>query len=269
MASSRVSGARLDQLLQNTAEPAFWLNRELKLIWVNRAWEELTGCPAAEALGMVCRAHGPTRPGDLESLAGSFFPPAEAIAGQPAGARTLILHPSGERRWRRVDYWPFRNDRGDLTAVLGLVREAEEPGVLPDSEAHRLRTELMELRHRLVVQRRPEALIGRGRAHRRLLAQVEAASASDVPVLIVGEPGTGKRHLATLIHQRSARRSAPLLPVDVGALSPEILERDLFRPGGSIVDGDDGPPRLAAPDGSTLMLRDVFDLPRDLQGRLA
>ncbi len=86
MASTRVLGIRLETVLQKAREPLFWLTSDCKLVWVNRAWEELTGHPAESVLGVVCRAHGPTRAGDLEGLGGSFYPPAEARAGRPWGA---------------------------------------------------------------------------------------------------------------------------------------------------------------------------------------
>jgi transcriptional regulator with AAA-type ATPase domain len=270
MPSPRVSGARADQLLQQAREAAFWLNGELKLVWVNRAWEDLTGHPAVEVVGLECRAHGPTRAGEVADLAGSFYPPPEALAGRPSGARTLIIHPSGERRWRRVEFWPFHNERGDLSALLGLVRDPDEPPHAPDSDGHRLRAELMEVRDRLVGRYGLDTLIGRGPAHRRLLDQVSAAASSTVPVLVVGEPGTGKRQVARTIHQLGTKRTAPLVPLDCGALPPEALERALFGTPDGRPDGDPTVlPRVALPEGSTLLVGDVLDLPRDLQGRLA
>src|SRR5947209_4608614 len=130
MASSRVSGTRLDQLLQNAREPAFWLNPELRLVWVNRAWEELTGHPASSALGLACAAHGADDADGLAALAASLFPPPEATAGRPAASKTFFKHPDGDRRWRRVEYWPFHNARGELSALLGLIRPADEPAFL-------------------------------------------------------------------------------------------------------------------------------------------
>ena len=55
MASSRISGARLDSLWQHAREPAFWLGPDLRLIWVNKAWEELTGYPVLATIP----AHAP------------------------------------------------------------------------------------------------------------------------------------------------------------------------------------------------------------------
>jgi len=269
MASSRVSGPRLDQLLRHSREPAFWLSPELKVVWVNRAWEKFTGHAAGTVVGLLCRAHGPARDGDLTALAGSLFPPPEALAGRPAAARTLFVHPGGGRHWRRVDFWPFHDDDGAILALLGLVREPVEPRAEAAPEAADLRADLMEIRERLLGRYGLEGFVGRGAAHRRLLDQVIAAAATDVPVLLVGEPGTGRRHAARTIHRHSPRRMSPLLPVDCAALPPDALERALFRPGdGGDGDGAGSPDRLAVPEGSTLLVSDVLDLPRDLQGRL-
>jgi transcriptional regulator with PAS, ATPase and Fis domain len=265
MASTRVSGVRLESVWQQAREPLFWLNPDLKLIWVNRAWEELTGHPAEAVIGLVCHDHGPTRAGDLSGLGGSFYPPAEARAGRPAGGPTLIIHAGGERKWRRVDFWPMHDENGDCLGMLGVVSVPDAPSFVPDSESHRLRSELLEVRNRLHGRYGFDSLIGRGPSHRRLLEQVGAAAATMVPLLIVGESGTGKRLVARTIHHQGPRRNAPFLPFDCAALPAEVLNRELFG-----VDGDEGiVPKLVLPEGATLLIGDILDLPRDLQARLA
>src|SRR5512142_979987 len=169
MASSRVSGERLEKIWQQAREPLFWLNADRKLVWVNRAWEELTGYPAESVLGLACNAHGPTRAGGLTGLVGSFYPPAEAIEGRAAGQPTLIIHASGERKWRRVEFWPLRNNEGALLGLFGLVGPADAAPYAPDAETQRLRTELLEVRGRLQGRYGFDSLVGRGPAHRRLL----------------------------------------------------------------------------------------------------
>lgn len=261
MASSRISGARLDHLWQHVREPAFWLSPDLRLIWVNRAWEELTGYSADAVAGQVCRAHGPTRAGDLPGLVGSFYPPPEVHSGQPAAAQTLIIHVSGERRWRRIEFRPFHDPKGALLGIFGVVGEADAPSLLPDADSVRLRTELLQVRERLLQRHGFDSLVGDGPSHRRLIDQVGAAAATTVSVLIVGETGTGKRTVARVIHQQSPRRQAPLLPIDCAALPPEVLERELF--------GGATSARLLMEEGSSLLIGDILELPRDLQGRLA
>jgi PAS domain S-box-containing protein len=249
MPSVRITGARFDALWQKAREPVFVLNRDLRLAFVNHAWEDLTGHPTESVLGLACRPHGPTGAGDLADLAGSFCPPDEALQGRPAGAPTLIVHASGERRWRRVEYWPYHEAGGQRLCIVGLVRDEEAPAHAPDSEAQRLRAELLEVRRGLQDRRGLEGLIGRGPAHRRLLEQVAAAALTRVPVLIAGEPGTGKRLVARSIHQDGPRGRDPLLPLDCGALPAEVLAQELFGPASRGVARAFGPPAARGLDG--------------------
>ena len=259
------SAGRIDAVLAQAREPAFLLTPDRRVAAVNRAWQELTGHAEAEVLGLECRPHGPTRPGDPAGLAGSFCPPPEALAGQPAGGPTLIHRRGGERLHRRVEFWPFHDQSGQLLGLLGLVRPADAPPVAPDSERDSLRHALLDLRARLHARHAHDALIGQGPEHRRVLDGVAAAAATTIPITLVGEPGTGKRFVARLIHGQGPRRQMPLLGFDVEAIPPDLLERELF--GGPPMPG--GPERLVAPDGATVVLGDVLALPRDLQARLA
>ncbi len=63
---------------------------------------------------------------------------------------------------------------------------------------------------------------------RGLVDAVVVAAAHDVTVLLNGETGTGKTHLAHLVHGHSARKDHPLLVVPCGALSPALIESELF-----------------------------------------
>src|SRR5262249_50847231 len=63
---------------------------------------------------------------------------------------------------------------------------------------------------------------------RRVLRLVESAAESDVPVLLEGETGTGKEILARALHVRSARRGAPIVVQNCGAVPEQLLESELF-----------------------------------------
>jgi DNA-binding NtrC family response regulator len=277
MRPSRLVPFEPDQLWQLAREPIFWLDPMLRLVWVNRAWENLTGYPAESVVGLTCQAHGPTRVGDLADLAASFHPPPESLTGQPAGTPSLVFHVSGEATWHRLEFWPFRDEHDSLIGLLGLVRSVDSPPSVVESQANRLRVELLSIRRRLQERYGFDSLVGFGPSHRRLLDQVRLAVGSTTPVLIVGEAGTGKRQVARIIHQNGPGRQQPLVPFDCEALPVEILERELFGkdmhgavetdPSPSV--GGTGRPRLSLGDGSTLLIREILMLPRDLQARLA
>jgi PAS domain S-box-containing protein len=266
----------LNPFIEQAREPVFWLDAQLKLVWVNRAWEMLTGYSAESVRGLTCQAHAPTRAGDLADLASSFFPPPESLAGMPAGTPALIFHAAGERIWRRIEFWPFCDNQGTLIGLIGQVREGDCQPSVPDAVADQLHIELLEIRRALHNKYGFDGLIGSGPFHRRLLDQVRLASRSTIPVLIVGEPGTGKRHVARTIHQQGPNCQQLLVPFDCEALPAEILERELFggdrqkdrESRGESHSSGSGRLRLSLLDGSTLLIREILLLPRDLQARL-
>ncbi|MCA9085255.1 MAG: sigma-54-dependent Fis family transcriptional regulator [Planctomycetaceae bacterium] len=65
-------------------------------------------------------------------------------------------------------------------------------------------------------------------ALRQMLERLEVAARHDVTILLIGETGAGKTHLARLIHESSPRRHEPLLTVACGAISGELIESELF-----------------------------------------
>src|SRR6202453_1918978 len=65
-------------------------------------------------------------------------------------------------------------------------------------------------------------------ATRRLRTQVELLSKTDVPVLVTGEPGSGKTTAARLIHSLSIRSSYPFMAVRCAVLTSDLLENELF-----------------------------------------
>lgn len=101
------------------------------------------------------------------------------------------------------------------------------------------------------------------------LRQLAPAIDSTDPMTIVGETGTGKEVLARAIHEAS-RQGAPFVPVNCGALTPSLVEGQLFGYLRGAYSGaersDPGFVRLA--ERGTLLLDEVLDLPMPIQAKL-
>lgn len=122
-------------------------------------------------------------------------------------------------------------------------------------ERGRLHRENATLRQRLEQGERQPVFAGSSVAARNLRRAVERVAASDVPVLIHGEAGTGKTLLARCIHAAAPARTGPFLTVDCRAHAEDALTALLF--GGPASDPAAGPGLVAAALGGTLLLRHV------------
>jgi len=77
-------------------------------------------------------------------------------------------------------------------------------------------------------QRAVDPFIGQSLAIHRLEEQCRLAAATESPILIQGETGTGKSELARWLHRNSSRASEPMLELNCGGFSREFLETELF-----------------------------------------
>jgi transcriptional regulator with GAF, ATPase, and Fis domain len=114
------------------------------------------------------------------------------------------------------------------------------------------------------------AITGTGRMMRKLFAVLEKVAASEINCHIHGESGTGKELVATEIVQRGARADKPFVVVDCGAISPNLVESELFgHVRGAFTGADrDRIGAFEAADGGTVFLDEVGELPLEVQPKL-
>lgn len=102
------------------------------------------------------------------------------------------------------------------------------------------------------------------------LRGAERAAATDAPVLIVGEPGSGRSTVARAFHAASRRAGGPLVEVDPGAVPSTLFESELFGYRAGAFTGADRPGegRVSRAEGGTLVLDHVEELPLAAQPKL-
>jgi DNA-binding NtrC family response regulator len=99
---------------------------------------------------------------------------------------------------------------------------------------------------------------------------VERAAASEAPVLLLGESGSGRSTLARALHQASRRAAGPLVEVDVASLPSSLFESEIFGYRAGAFTGADRAieGRVARAAGGTLVLDQIEELPLAVQGKL-
>lgn len=104
-----------------------------------------------------------------------------------------------------------------------------------------------------------------------LRSRAARLAASALPVLVLGETGTGKELVARGLHDASPRSARPFVPVNCGALTETLLRSELFGyVGGAFTGADEAgrEGRIAQADGGTLFLDEVAEMPASLQALL-
>jgi hydrogenase-4 transcriptional activator len=115
-----------------------------------------------------------------------------------------------------------------------------------------------------------DTIVGATGRLRPVMERVELVSHSDVPVLLLGETGSGKEVIARAIHARSARAAGPFIRVNCGAIPPDLIDSELFGHEKGSFTGAIGTRRgwFERADGGSLFLDEIGELPLAAQVRL-
>jgi len=123
---------------------------------------------------------------------------------------------------------------------------------------------------RLGRDRPTDDIIGVHGGLRPVIERIQMVARTEIPVLLLGETGTGKEVIARLIHQQSPRVRGPFLRVNSGAIPSELIDAELFGHEKGSFTGATASRRgwFERADGGTLLLDEVGELPRPAQVRL-
>lgn len=140
---------------------------------------------------------------------------------------------------------------------LELLKKAEE-------------AEKIKLLRKLGRENLPEKIIGETTGLKTVMERVRLVAQSDIPVLILGETGTGKELIAREIHKLSSRSAGPIIRVNCGAIPPELIDSQLFgHEKGSFTGAIERHIGwFERADGGTLFLDEIGELPTQAQVRL-
>jgi transcriptional regulator with PAS, ATPase and Fis domain len=178
----------------------------------------------------------------------------EAVSGHPGAALELVRTLS------------LRLRESDAAQIEVLRAKAERLS----STNERLARENRRLKVALDRRFGFEEFVGASAPAEAARSAARRAAESDLPVLLVGETGTGKELLARAIHAASERRDRPFLALNCALFSESLLESELFGHARGAFTGATAVKLglVEAADGGTLLLDELADMPRPIQAAL-
>src|SRR5262245_493343 len=150
----------------------------------------------------------------------------------------------------------------DVERLKALLRRVPRSG--------ERRQEIGELRDELRKLGRFGHILGSSAPMQKLYDQLGRVAPTSATCLLIGESGTGKELAAQTIHDLSRRKKAAFLPLNCGAVSPQLIESELFGHEKGSFTGADRQHKgyFERAHGGTLFLDEITEMPQELQVKL-
>ena len=152
-----------------------------------------------------------------------------------------------------------RNEE-EIQSALSEIRSLKE----------RIEADYIYLREEINLEHDFGNIVGKSDALKQILVKAKQVAPTNATVLLLGETGTGKGLIARAIHNTSKRKDRPFMQVNCAALTPSLIESELFGHEKGAFTGAMSKRigRFEAAHGTTLFLDEIGDLPLELQPKL-
>jgi transcriptional regulator of acetoin/glycerol metabolism len=238
MASRSIAG-QLARFLHALAAPVCVFDEDRRVVFANQACADWTAAPLDELIGKAA-SYTAVSKDEERSAVDRLCPPPEAFVEHNRSG-LVYAHAENQLRRRRAQF--LRLGGGGAPAPVIVVADAQDlpPGDRSDDdaalplaadEAGALHDRLMRLQHDQIAFYRLDRLVGDSVAMRLARSQARLAIASGASLAVVGPAGSGREHVARVIHysaQEKVRAEGAtaekpvLLPLDGTLLTPEVL----------------------------------------------
>lgn len=200
--------------------------------------------------------------------------------GTPYELELQMIASDGTNKWVNARGEALRDGIGHLIKLRGTVQDiterknAEEQLQRAHAEVSELKNQLeaenIYLQEEIKLAHNFDEIIGQSDAMQYVLFKIEQVAPTDSTVLVAGETGTGKELVARAIHSASKRHEHAMVKVNCAALSPTLIESELFGHEKGAFTGAASRKigRFELADGGTIFLDEIGELPLELQPKL-
>jgi two-component system response regulator AtoC len=238
----------LQSLVDSHEHPFVVINRDYQIVAVNKAYEKTYGVGKKRTFGLPC--YKISHDNNAPCYRSGEDCPHEYLFSHGESRSCIHIHYDEQHRMHqvRVTAHPLRSGSGEL-----FMGELIEP--LTSLEA---------------IKADCNRMVGQARTFIACMEQLKLVAATEAPVLLQGETGTGKELAASYIHEHSPRRENPFLTVDCTSLTDTLFEAEVFGHARGAYTGSIGEKAglFEQANGGTLFLDEVGELPMNQQAKL-
>ena len=205
-------------------------------------------------------------PGAVVVMITAYGGVEKAVRAMKEGAADFIVKP-----WNDADLVASVQAAVKLRRSRDAARKQErEQGADAEASEAPARTSTSTPRKARADRSSFDEIIGESEPMKSVYRTIEKVAGTNANVLILGENGTGKELVAQAVHRRSKRADEPFVGTDLGALSENLFESELFgHVKGAFTGADETRTgRFEAADGGTLFLDEIGNIPMPLQAKL-
>jgi transcriptional regulator with PAS, ATPase and Fis domain len=237
----------LISFLEHDAHPMIVLDPHYNILAANTAYQRQFGAADRPHVGHKCFriSHHYDQPCDQ---AGEHCPMKKALESK-APDRVLHIHhtPRGPEHVD-VELRPILDASGEVVAYVERLTTVRSASAQPSRDG----------------------LVGRSRAFNAALADLQRVAPTMLPVLLLGESGSGKELFARALHEESGRSQGPFVVVDCSGLTETLFESELFGYEKGAFTGAQlrKPGLVETAEGGTLFLDEMGDVPLSMQVKL-
>lgn len=238
-------------------QPMAIIDKEGKYIYYNQESAELDGYPMEQAIGKpMLKVYPNLKKEDstmLQALHGKEYQDTYQTYYNHVGKLVDYQHTTV----------PLYNHKKEIIGAVEIGRNL--------SNVRQLQDQVFKLNRKLYQNKEqplPEIVFA-SKKMQKVIDQTNILGSNDVPVLIVGETGTGKELFARLIHQTSQRRDKAFISLNCSALPTTLIESTLFGTvKGAFTGAENRQGYLELANGGTLFLDELNAMPLEMQSKL-
>ncbi len=238
-------------ILESISDGVFTVDHNWQIMSFNRAAEQITGIPRAEAIGRYC----------WEVFRSNMCEKNCALKRTMSEGKSFVSSSA----------YIINSERRKIPIQVSTsLLKNEQNEILGGVETFRDHSLVEELRREIIGNFKFGDMVSRSKTMQDLFKILEQVAESDSTVMIEGETGTGKELLARAIHNASLRKEQQFMAINCGALPDSLLESELFGyKAGAFTDARvDKQGLFGAADKGTIFLDEIGDTSSAFQVRL-